>query len=95
MIRENLRSLGLEARAQVRQARVLATIEKIEADILFLDPPYEMEKEYALALELLGSRSPVLVIVQHDVRLKLEESYGALQRTRELKQSDNVLSFYE
>jgi len=94
VIHENVRSLGLEARAQVRQGRVLAMIEKIEADILFLDPPYEMEKEYALALELLGSRPPGLVIVQHDVRLKLEVSYGALKRGKVLKQGDNVLSFY-
>ena len=98
VIRENLRSLGLEARAQVRQGRVLAMIEKIEADILFLDPPYALEKEYAQALELLGSRASglvgALVIAQHDRRSNLEKSYGALHRTRELKHGDNVLSFY-
>ena len=46
-------------------------------------------------LELLGANSPELVIVQHDVRLKLAESYGRLVRARELRQGDNVLSFYE
>ena len=61
---------------------------------MFLDPPYQLEKEYALALELLGSRPHGLVVVQHDVRLKLEESYGALKRERQMKQGDNVLSFY-
>jgi 16S rRNA (guanine966-N2)-methyltransferase len=91
IIRENLRSLGLEARAQVRQGRVLSMLPKIEADIVFLDPPYALEKEYGLALETLAS---CLVIVQHDVRLKLAESYGGLHRTRELKQGDNILSFY-
>ena len=93
VIRENLRALGLEKRAVVRQGRVLTILPKIEADIFFLDPPYALEKEYGLALNSIVS-PPGLVIVQHDVRLKLENSYGALQRMRELRQSDNVLSFY-
>jgi hypothetical protein len=33
--------------------------------------------------------------VQHDRRFKLAEMYGALKRVREIKQGDNVLSFYE
>jgi 16S rRNA (guanine966-N2)-methyltransferase len=95
VIRENLRSLALEARAQVREGRALQTLKKIEADIIFLDPPYELVKEYAFALDLLSSGTASFVIVQHDVRLKLEESYGALNRERQMKQGDNVLSFYE
>jgi 16S rRNA (guanine(966)-N(2))-methyltransferase RsmD len=95
VIQENLRSLGLESRAQIREGRVRQMLKKIEADIFFLDPPYELAKEYALALELLGSRQSALVIVQHDVRLKLVESYGALKRERQMRQGDNVLSFYE
>jgi hypothetical protein len=35
-----------------------------------------------------------LIIAQHDVRLKLEPAYGALKRTRVLRQGDNCLSFY-
>jgi 16S rRNA (guanine966-N2)-methyltransferase len=94
VIRENLRSLELESRAQVREARTLQMLKKIEADIIFLDPPYELAKEYALALEALGSRPSGLVIAQHDVRLKLDESYGTLKREKVMKQGDNVLSFY-
>jgi 16S rRNA (guanine966-N2)-methyltransferase len=98
VIRENLRSLGLEPRAQVREARALQTLKKIEADIVFLDPPYDLTKEYGLALELMGSCPSslmvALVIAQHDVRLKLEESYGVLKRERQMRQGDNVLSFY-
>jgi 16S rRNA (guanine966-N2)-methyltransferase len=95
VIRENLRSLDLELRAQVREGRSLQVLKKIDADIVFLDPPYELVKEYALALDLLGSRGVGLVIVQHDVRLGLEEAYGTLRRSRQMKQGDNVLSFYE
>ena len=35
-----------------------------------------------------------LVIAQHDVRLKLKDSYETLQCTRVLKQGDNLLSFF-
>ncbi len=95
VIHENLRSLGLEPRAQVREGRVRQMLPKLDAGIVFLDPPYELATEYAFALGLLGSRGYKMVIVQHDVRLKLEESYGSLKRRRVMKQGDNVLSFYE
>jgi len=93
-IRENLRSLEIADRAEVRQGRATAMIPQIAADIVFLDPPYALENEYTTALELLGANPPALVIAQHPPRLKLAENYGALQRTRLLKQGDNVLSFY-
>jgi len=102
MIRENLRSLGIEKRAEVREGRVPRLIGRIELGvegIVFLDPPYVLEAEYAATLEHLGKRAPGLVpglvIVQHSPRMKLEERYGALGRTRVLKQGDNVLSFYQ
>ncbi len=94
VIRENLKSLGLESRGEVRQGRALAAIPALEADIFFLDPPYRLDREYKAALELLGRGEPGLVIVQHEIRRKLAPSYGVLERTRELKQGDNVLSFY-
>src|ERR1019366_3331055 len=50
VIRENLQSLGLTGRSQVREGRVLKIIEKMEVDIVFLDPPYALGKEYALGL---------------------------------------------
>jgi 16S rRNA (guanine(966)-N(2))-methyltransferase RsmD len=98
VIHENLKSLGAEGRSEVRNARVRTALPQVRADVVFLDPPYELEREYAAALELLGGDAPAfvarLVIAQHSSRLKLAESYGELQRIRELKQGDNVLSFY-
>lgn len=95
VIRANLRSLKVEDRAQVLQGRAIAVLPAIRADIVFLDPPYRMEREYGAAMESLGAKPPALVIVQHDVRQKLAAGYGPLCRTRELRQGDNVLSFYE
>ena|SRR5579864_8414023 len=91
---QNLKSLELEARAIVKQGRATALLGKIDADIVFLDPPYALQGEYVTALTKLGARPPHLVIVQHDLRLKLAPSYEALHQTRVLRQGDNCLSFY-
>jgi len=91
---ENLKSLGLERRAELRQGRATALIGKITADILFLDPPYDLHSEYETSLTKLGEIPPGLVVVQHDVRLKLAQTYGELRQTRVLRQGDNCLSFY-
>ena len=95
-IRENLALLKAERRATVYCGAALLTLESCRtADIVFLDPPYDLEREYAAALELLGGNPPPLVIAQHSSRLKPADSYGRLERTRLLKQGDNALSFYE
>jgi 16S rRNA (guanine966-N2)-methyltransferase len=95
VIRENLRSLGVEARADVRQGSPSKLVGILKADIVFLDPPYQAEKEYAATMMALAEHAPPLVIAQHPQRLQLEEHYGPLKRTRILKQGDNALSFYE
>ncbi len=94
LIEENLRALGAEARATVLSAPALRHLGKIAADIVFLDPPYDLESEYAQALRRLGEAPPALVIAQHSARLRLQEEYGQLRLNRTLKQGDNVLSFF-
>ncbi len=93
-IRENLASLRLEARASVVTGPVLLTIPRHSADIVFLDPPYESEREYSAVLDLLSEAPPQLTVVQHSVRRVLLEEQGKLRRTRVVKQGDNALSFY-
>ena len=94
VIAENLASLGLEDRAVIEQAPVLAAIRRYTADIVFLDPPYRLENEYAVVMGLLSEKPPPLVIVQHSVRLSFADAYGQLRRPRVVKQGDNALSFY-
>lgn len=93
-IRENLASLQLERRASVVAGPVLLTLERYSADIVFLDPPYPLEREYMAALELLAHHPPPLTIVQHASRFALPDTQGPLTRTRLLKHGDNALSFY-
>jgi 16S rRNA (guanine(966)-N(2))-methyltransferase RsmD len=94
VIRDNLQSLGITGRAEVFTAKALSVLERLTANIVFLDPPYELEREYAGALGLLGTRENPLVIVQHASRFTLAEEYGSLRRLRVVKQGDNSLSFY-
>jgi 16S rRNA (guanine(966)-N(2))-methyltransferase RsmD len=93
-IRENLATLDVEAKATVLTGPVLLTLPRVAADIAFLDPPYDQEREYAAALEVLGEIRPALTIVQHSIRLVLPERPEPLERSRVLRQGDNALSFY-
>ncbi len=95
IIRDNLRTLGLENRAEVFTGKASWVLERLAADIVFLDPPYDLDREYLQTLELLGGRGKGLVIVQHASRFSLAGEYGTLRRTRVVKQGDNSLSFYE
>jgi 16S rRNA (guanine966-N2)-methyltransferase len=107
VLRANLESLRLRGGVRVEAVSVAAFLKKVRPesagfvfDIVFMDPPYEADNEYALALSLLGGEASRLlsqdavVIAEHRRREKLEERYGVLERTRVLEQGDAVLSFY-
>jgi len=98
-LRENVKSLALVGRADIRQGKTLALIDRMVRPtgdyIVFLDPPYEMEQEYELVMAKLSEYPPGLVIAQHSKRLAMKEGYGVLRRTRVIQQGDNALSFYE
>ncbi len=94
VIRQNLASLGLEPRASVIAGPVLLTIGRNPADIVFADPPYELEHEYGRLLDAVAQMRPRLAVMQHSARRALPEEDGCLVCTRQLKQGDNVLSFY-
>lgn len=93
-IRQNLASLGLESRATVLPGGALRNLTRHASSIVFLDPPYDLEREYSDALAALGQAPPMLTVVQHSARLALAESYGRLHRSRLVRQGDNALSFY-
>lgn len=95
MIRENLRSLGIAAGFEIRNGKAVSLLAVARADIVFLDPPYNLPGEHAAALGALAENPPPLAIAQHDSRQELDQEYGPLRRYRILKQGDNSLSFYE
>lgn len=95
VIRENLAALGLQTRADVYTGKTLAVLERVSADITFLDPPYQKESEYESALTALGAVGSKLVIAQHASRAPLKMEYGNLKHYRIIRQGDNSLSFYQ
>ncbi len=96
-LNENIAFLGIAARCDVHPGNAATFISKLEAGIVFLDPPYPRELEYELCLKALGESTAPLVIVQHASKFThhLLEIYGKLKRVRILSQGDNSLSFYE
>jgi len=94
VIGENLNTLGIKGRAEVVLGKASQRLLRYPSDIVFLDPPYELQAEYEEAMSALSSAPPQLAIAQHDRRTPLKEAYGSFRRIRELRQGDNLLSFY-
>jgi 16S rRNA (guanine(966)-N(2))-methyltransferase RsmD len=103
LIAENLKSLGIARGFQIANVEAGKALRQLEeagnvADLVFLDPPYSMQDEYAKTMavlaesKLLGKQS--LVVAEHDKRFDPGEAFGELRRYRKLVQGDATLSFY-
>ena len=109
LIRQNLEALGVTTGATVLAVDALRGLEMLAArhaadpawaaDIVFLDPPWAEEAEYARVLAYLGAANflapDARVIVEHRKKLALPARSGKLRRTRLLEQGDAALSFYQ
>lgn len=104
-IRANLSSLKIHSGYALESTTTAAALQRLaaqgrQADLVFLDPPYEHTDEYDLVLGLLGGACAqllaprALIIAEHAKRHDLAEKYGALHRYRTLRQGDAALSFY-
>lgn len=105
-LRANLAALKIGSGYTVEPRGVGAMLQRLgklgqRIDIVYLDPPYEAEAEYAGTLNFLGSvrgremlAPDALVIAEHSSKAKLAMRYGALEHTRLLKQGDAALSFF-
>ncbi len=98
----NVRRLGAQDGVRVRAESAAAYLARASGpwNIVFLDPPYDAAGEYEATLGLLGGprvdllAADAVVVAEHRRRDRLDESYGALKRTRLLEQGDAALSFY-
>lgn len=99
----NVQALKAEKRLRVHAVSVAAYLKKAAGpfDVVFLDPPYELAKEYDATLGALGGWAAQLlapgavVVAEHRKKAALAERYGTLERMRVLEQGDAGLSFYE
>ena len=103
LVRRNLESLKVESGFEVLKqdaARALRQLEarNITANLVFLDPPYRLEKIYAQVLQLLSQSTllapDAVVVAEHDKRFDPGDGVAPLLRYRKLEQGDAVLSFY-
>lgn len=95
VIRENLAALKIEDDVSIVRGSASVLLANYPCDIAFIDPPYDQLNEYTSSLTALAGTRCELAIAQHASRVVLEENYGALRKTRVLRQGDNSLSFYE
>jgi 16S rRNA (guanine966-N2)-methyltransferase len=107
VLRANVARLGVAAECRIHALSVSAWLKRgrtkaARFNVVFLDPPYEAEEEYALSLGLLGVVDGVgsgllardaVVVAEHRKKQELDDRYGRLRRTRVLTQGDAALSF--
>lgn len=103
IIRDNLRTLGIEGEAEVYERDALIAVPQLAANgvaagICFLDPPYELEGVYEQVLRVLAKYALVtpqtIVVAEHNKRFDPGDGIGDLKRYRLLKQGESALSFY-
>jgi 16S rRNA (guanine966-N2)-methyltransferase len=103
LIEKNLRSLKIDAGFQILKQDSIRAInslasKSVQADFIFLDPPYRMEQSYRQALEVLRNSSVLklsaIAIAEHHKKFDPGEKFATLERFRLLKQGDATLSFY-
>jgi 16S rRNA (guanine(966)-N(2))-methyltransferase RsmD len=107
-LRGNLERLGIGSEFRIHSGSVGAFLrlaakaspKQERYEVVFLDPPYDEEREYAATLVLLGGSATALlapgalVVAEHARKQALDDRYGSLNRIRQLKQGDAILSFF-
>jgi 16S rRNA (guanine966-N2)-methyltransferase len=106
-IRGNLASLEIRSGFKIEHSSVSAALKRFAESgvqeryaIVFLDPPYAADEDYARTFTSIGEGADSLltadgiVVAEHSRKTPLAESYGVLRRYRVLEQGDAGLSFY-
>jgi 16S rRNA (guanine966-N2)-methyltransferase len=102
-IRTNIESLGVEEGFEILHGEVVQSLKVldergVECSICFLDPPYELRGAYEQTLNALRKTKllnpETIVIVEHEKHFDPGDTCGGMERYRQLKQGDAVLSFY-
>jgi len=103
LIEHNLQSLGITEGYKILRDDLSGVIWRLQrehfaADVVFLDPPYQLQQAYEVTLSALAESSLVwamsLVIAEHEKKFDPGDEFGSLRRVRKLAQGSSVLSFY-
>jgi 16S rRNA (guanine966-N2)-methyltransferase len=99
-IRDNLRELGLEARATVIAGDAVATAARHQPAapwrLVFIDPPYrsDLATRAALALPCERLADDAVIVIEHDRHDAPPETLGSLIRTDQRRYGDTLISFF-
>lgn len=102
-IEKNLETLGIGDEFVFLQADVASGLrtlaaQKVQFDIVVLDPPYREHGTYEQSFRLIGdlglAAPGAILIAEHEKHFDPGEQLASFTRTRTLKQGDAVLSFY-
>jgi 16S rRNA (guanine966-N2)-methyltransferase len=103
VIEANLAALGITSEATIINRDVSAALRRLNLEarrfeIAFFDPPYA-SKIYGRVMRQLGAgnllSAGALVVVEHLAKTPPEPKYGRLRISREVKQGESALAFYE
>lgn len=104
VIRENLKKCGWEEKAKLfhtdaRHAISLLSRQNQKFEFIFLDPPYERTSLLSSTLQMLGKEELLekegVCIIQHLSNFSLPAEVGKLQKFRESKYGETMLTFYK
>jgi len=102
IIDENLCHVDADRHAAIVTQDVISALKLLAArnqafDLIYFDPPYDSNLYDPVIGQIASSellRERGLLIVEHQSRRALEESYGGLTRYREVRQGNSALAFY-
>lgn len=103
LISANLDSLQVTGGFELMRVEASKGLRRLEMqaivlDYVFLDPPYNKEKEYGATLDFLSTfpvlRPGAVVIAEHGKKFDPGENFEGMKRFRKLIQGDAGLSFY-
>jgi len=103
LIRKNLAVLEVTANFKVVKRDSIRALQElassgVQADFVFLDPPYRLQEAYRQALDQLSKsdllKPASLVIAEHHKKFDAPEAFATLRRSRKLVQGETALSFY-
>ena len=98
-VKASLREMGLDAQGRVHRAKVEAALRTLngEYDLVFADPPYDVEPWPWLADEMQSRgllTQSVLFVAEHRHRTVLAERYGSIRMTTSRRYGDTAISVY-
>jgi 16S rRNA (guanine(966)-N(2))-methyltransferase RsmD len=112
-MRANLKALGIVRGFAIEERGTGSLLERLAKtaqpepagrgllDVVYLDPPWDADAEYAATLQMLGSARgaailapDAVVVAEHSSKTPLAERYGALVQTRTRRQGDAALSWF-